>query len=176
MHILHGAMVDLKDDRKCLTRWWDLLINTSGNDHNIRGCAELLKVMIAENAVRIPKDQPCVLTLGFHPFNIQRRLPATIMESPNIWLIPYFYELGFRIKEIDDVVDNKKLHSKFCPNTLKIIEELKRLRHSFPCLKSLARKCIRQEIGAPLSSKMVSLPLPDLIKDYIKMSDIVEES
>ncbi len=173
MHILHGVMADFKGDWKCLDRWWDLLINTKSSEENIKGCADLLKLMITENAVKIPMDQPCVLTMAVK-FSMEYRSPTSIMDSPNIWVIPYFYELGFRILEIDDLVDTVMLHSKFCANTLKIIEELKLLR--LPCLKTLARKCIRREIGAPLSSKIASLPIPELLRDYIKMSDIMRES
>ncbi len=177
MHVLHGVMIDLEDDLKCLDRWWEMLIDAKGSDSNIRGCADLVRLMITENTVKIPKGQSCVLTLSARSLPrqyLRHQPPAPLMEVSNIWLIPYFYELGFRVSQIDSIVDNKSIHGDFCPNTLKIIDELKRLR--FPDLKSLARKCIRREIGAPLSSKIISLPIPELIKDYIKMSDVMEES
>ncbi len=180
MCILHGAKANLYGDLRCLDQWWDLLVNPRGNDRNIKWCTDLLRLMITENVVVIPKEQPCVLTLknldtiAYRLLRPGCRGPLYFMKVPNIWIIPYFYELGFRISQIDTIVDDKSLHSELCPNTLKIIDELKRLR--FPDLKSLARKCIRREIGSPLSSRIVSLPIPEVIKDYIKMADVMEES
>ena len=56
LHIMHGVMVDLKDDEECLERWWELLFNANDRDGNVGRCADLLKLMITENAVKIPKD------------------------------------------------------------------------------------------------------------------------
>ena len=156
--IQHGAKVnpDLYGGKETIT---DLLI--PGNDPiKIKAAKKALKMIFRENAVLLPSRIGCALQLPCSTVDM--------LQSPNMEFIPYFYELGYRLTQINEA---EKTENNLTEKTKQILKQIKEI-DGFS-LQAICRFHLRKILGSPLSGKVEKLPITQVMKDYLYMKEMV---
>ena len=159
--IQHGAKVnpDLDAGKETVNT---LLL--PGNDPiKIKAARKALKMIFRENALLLPSR------IGY-----ALQLPCSTVEmlqSPNLEFIPYFYRLGYRLTQIDQVLKDEKTEDNLTEKAKQIIKQVKEI-DAFS-LQAICRFDLRKILGSPLSGKVEKLPITQVMKDYLYMKEMV---
>ena len=154
--ILQGAKVnpDLDSGKETVNA---LLL--PGSDLTKIAVARLtLKMIFEDNALLLPSRIGCTL-----------HLPSStvkMLQSPNLEFIPYFYKLGYRLTQIDEA---QKTENNLTEKAKQIVKQVKEI-DTFS-LRAICRFHLRKIIGSPLSCKVLKLPIPEVMKDYLCMNE-----
>ena len=150
--INRGSVMDLTRPTGCRTM--EFLLDTSSvvNCDVCIGIVQcIITLILRENAVKILDPSPPEIDID-------------LMKIDKIDLIPYLYELGYKIKQVEELIPLKG--AEFIDEEVtEIIQKIKEER--FWSLQRLCRKSVRQALGAPITKKIPKLPLPRILKDYL---------
>ena len=117
----------------------------------------ITKFLFHENAVRVP---------DLYNTKIYMHFPCKdAMEVEHFGMYPHLYELGYKITEVETVIRKYWPNDYFEPEENEVLEAIVSSR--FWSLQRICRKSLRRALGAPLSKKVLELPLPPLLKEYV---------
>ena len=147
--IEHGATLDplYNDGLKAIRS----LINPGEQEVKKEAARGILKLIVEENALRIPEKMPTRLRLG--------RRNQNILQCANKKMAGYLYQLGYTVKEIDCLSNEVKLRYAFS---------------SVLSLQSLCRITVRKTLATPCSALVEEL-LPKPLKDFLCMKYLPED-
>ena len=150
--INRGSVMDLTRPTGCRTM--EFLLDTSSvvNCDVCIGIVQcIITLILRENAVKILEPSPLEIDIDF-------------LKIDKIELIPYLYELGYKIKQVEELIPLKS--TEFIDEEVtEMIQKIKVGR--LWSLQRLCRKSVRKTLGAPITKKIPKLPLPRILKDYL---------
>ena len=123
----------------------------------------MVKMIFRENVLLLPSRIGRTLHLPCST--------VEMLQSPNLQFIPYFYSLGYRLSQIDEVVKGEKEEDNLTGKAKQIVKQVKEI-DAFS-LQAICRFHLRKILGSPLSGKVEKLPITQVMKDYLYMKEMV---
>ena len=136
-----------------------ILLLPGNNPARIKAARKMLKIIFRESALLLPSRIGRALHLPCST--------VEMLQSPNLEFIPYFYSLGYRLTEIDEVVKGEKEQDNVTGKAKQIVNQVKEI-DAFS-LQSICRFHLRKILGSPLSGKVEKLPITQVTKEFLYM-------
>ena len=157
-----GAVIDPEEEQGDIAIT-SCLENTgliTDNPVYISVCQSVFRLILMENAIKIPNESNVEIEFLEIP-------TLAFIHFPNVEMCPYLYEIGYRIKQIEDVVNNDKIQRTLTTKLRKLLTRIQEMKTWN--LQRLCRRVVRKALGSPLTKKVPELPLPGMLKNYVSV-------
>ena len=164
----HGAVIDLaeEDGYDAVRRFLMDTAMVTENPVIISACRSMFRLILRENAIKIPNES--YIEVQFLDLS-----SSEVLDMPYIEMCPYVYENGYRVKQIEDAINCKKIQRTLSKESRKLLTRIQEMKTWN--LQRLCRRSVRKALGPPLTKKVPELPLPRVLKDYVNVDLKYEE-
>ena len=157
-----GAVIDPEEDQgnvaiSCFLKNTGLITD---NPVIISVCQSLLRLILMENAIKIPNENYVQVEFSEIP-------TLAFIHFPHVEMCPYLYENGYRIKQIEDAINSEKIQRTLTTKLKKLLTRIQEMKKWN--LQRLCRRVVRKALGPPLTKKIPELPLPRILKNYVSV-------